>query len=575
MSRLLPAAFGASCALLSLLWHSADTWLPQDDGANYLGQAVVAWERWTSEGAFASLKAACVQRGWRSTSFPYCALPALAVTGGSLDVSVAWTLSILYGTAGAFAFAFLSLSLPRRRALAGAALILLAPWFSGSASLFFGEIALLAALFASLYHGARCSDWSSGGHAVAFGLWVGFGITLRPVEGLLTLAAPLAWMIETSRRRGDLGPRDLALGLAPAAAVLLLLGLRASGVLGFTRGSFLLMALVLTGSAAAVWACRRRVRWPFAGAALSAAAVSGAWWFPAMESLVEWAHATSFGEMARALDQRRSAIPGVVAGLGGYPLLLLGGLALAGLKRFRFDRGALLTLAGLGLTLALTGLLIWTGTSEGRRLYTGIALLWTGLALRALDPSLPRPRLRTSLAAAGIALLLAATLLNALAPSVSCNPLFIHVFRGLRTPMPGGDPSAEVLSRLEASGLRSSKVAAFTLAMNAPADRVFEPHLLNVLAARTRTGIEFGYVWNFARLEDGHRQIREAGFDSLLLDTKGDFPVELRERDPYARLTCDLIERAAEGRMEELGWRRRDAFGIRGRRVLLFGRQAP
>jgi len=523
-------------------------------------------------------------RGWRPTAFPALAVPFLWATDGNVLAAAAGVLvgCLLAWTAYSYGIARQYLT-PLPAALA-AMLTCTSPELARTATIFYSEVAWIAACTAFVYHALRSEDFKNRWHALAAGIALAAATLIRPAESAAAMALPVAVILLVAVRRNAIGRLDFA---AAALQVLITTAVLAAAAFApyLNRGNIwpLCGVLILVG----FFVAHRQRSAGSAGLALFTAAVvalNALWWADAMPPLYSWIQTTSFGTMAQLTDVRmaRLGFSGLLSWFGGrfagpqtVFIVALAVFALTvALARRRTEGPAarhpwilvLIAFGALAPMLVLYGL---TGTSEPRRLIAGASLAVLAVAIFAMaDGFLHRLRI----AAVGMVAIAQLLTIQAAARADIRMMEFLSpwVWTAVPPPQRGADLNRDFVRQLLNAGVpRRSPVAVHTMAPPNRGLRVWEPETA-MLASRT-LGNPFHllYTWEIGDYDKVLTYYRGANIWYLLVEHFRD-PENSAAHQPYVRFTTALLDRIEAGEVNPPGLELIARFKLGGRVNSLF-----
>ena len=571
---------------LLLLWHLCNHGLPNDDAANYAETAVEITAQF-HRGIVPGTISLFGLRGWRPTAFPPMAVPFLLLTADDVVAACAAMQLCLYA-----ALVFYLYGLARQCAAtplvaaAAATSVVSLPGIATYFLVFFSESAWLLFSIASVYHLLRSGPFRRIPHALAAGLFAGLMMAIRPAESFVVLLALLSFCIVEAVRCKAVSIRSvlISLGVFGVPASLLVLSTWARGVGRLEIWGICAIAIVF---ALRLARHHNRALLAFLGGLTAIACIWWAAYMPALFSWVDtsWVYTTSTAQ--------RPPYPLIdVASFYGWTqmALLVGGLILLAflllrraIRRRREGNFEPLLLAPVRLLLcasltllALFGrLYVRTGTGDPRRILVAVALLIVAMIVIAGG------RNRFSLALIHCVPVIQCTFLITLVAgsSLRANFSWIGGPRGplrrtagfvelLRPPLRGTDGNVELLRTIAQSVPAGGKIAVYTLALQQPWARVYEPTALRLASLQGGYGYEIGgYLRNPGDYNEILTRLRDSGYQFLLLDS---FPTTVATHTPYVQFALELLGRVQTGVANPPGLRMISRFSLGNRQHTLF-----
>jgi hypothetical protein len=556
-----------------LTWHLLDTRLPSDDAADFTTTALEI-HRSAAAGPEALATQFYRHRGWRPVIYPSLLSLALSVTGGDAKAAMSLVLCLFFCVLHLYSYLLLRLDLGTFVSACAAGLLSTLPWLLLHATNGFADVPMLAAMVATLYHARRVHGFRAVGHALAMGAWLALTLAIRPMEPMPAAVLLVAFLVVGGLRGGTLRLWDLAAVVPPLATVAALLLLRYGTTVVKTNGGAVIMTAVLLAYVVAAFCTHPRLNRGFAAFCSVSLLGVGLWYLPFVRETAKWAWMCSFGDLNRLYQgvgelNAWEALRLTLGQLGGWPLALLACCAALSavlyLRRRREMPGGWLVVFGLVQAALVVGLATVMPGSDLRRGFIAFYSLFLGLAVWAAAPAVTGYRLRSAV----LCLFALFELTHVAFSSVGVNTDswragLADVGEGLMPPRSGIDTNRPTFAAVADRVSSEAPVAAMTLAINAYPHRLFFPGTLNIVALENGSPLRFNYPSLFDTLEQGYDQLR--GFSAVVLDLRGDLPgiPAHRQKEPYSRLTADLVARYQRGTLGEVGWRVRATLSVNG-----------
>ncbi len=561
---------------LSLVyWHFLNQKFPNDDAASYATTAVQLYQNFINDGFFKGLREIYLFRGWRPTMFPPLAVPFLFLFDGNIVHAAAGLLCFSFAIFFIYVYLYFRFYLGKAAAVICASLIVTLPWFYHYSLVFFSEITMLAALAAAAYHLKSSNQGRSVIHSIISGLAFGTAFAIRP-EAVLVPGIVFAWLTINGLRKGVLKKADIIFGIL---SVLFLSGCFAMRFF-FPAGDFLKPLIIFL---AGIILCTLGVKFNIlpltrrsAALLISLLAVVGIWYMPFVKPAYHWIYATSMGVNMKfykgfgALDFPASFRYNL-GGIGGFQLCVISGIAAVAAvfsffkKKISFPGAGEAFLGIVTLAIVVVGTVFSQG-SDIRRAFVGGSVLFTGLLILAVNPSVKGYSFRLTCVGFIVILQLIAALMPSFHVKGKLRELAItRLGSYYHEPYIKSDPSMLTMLELEKYVPPGSSLSLHTLTINSYKDRVFDLEGLVLAGVLRQSHIRIGYPGLFNSLDEGYTSMRAFGYTHILLDPRTGFIPDIpknKMNEPYMRLTLDLINRAENNTLGELGWRQIAAISV-------------
>lgn len=556
---------GLVVAAVIIPWHITNQWVPYWDGANFVETALNIRDTFT-HGLLSGLHALYFERGWRPIIFPNAVSPFFILFDGAIRPSVAASLYACALIVVIYVYLFLKSLTSTLGALVGAIFIATLAWFNGYASAvfvgdttceFYSEILWLAGTAGVIYHLTTALRSSAAWHYGLAGVWFGVMAAVRPVETVVIALLPVTALAFRQVISGAIRIPDLLTVSAQLILVCIVLALKTlSSSHDMIAACLLIAAICLIG----IRARQIFFRSSFLGSLVAAELVAVGWHLPSMQKLYSWAYSTSFGPLVQITDQKfrgLSYLDAIGRLLSHYSPIVLAVLAacsltaIVGLKRFEFMKRSLyplgLVFCSILMAAPIVGIMIFSGTSNSRRIMPAVFVLYVGLVAISLQPA----RLISTARFAVVGILTAIQLTAILANELTATSLpfeRLQTITGrLAPPQATPDGNRTILDELFKMGIQSGTVAVFTYCSIDPVDNCerynvpwFEPLALRTLAQESHLPISIAYLpdADYADPNSVAKQMKANSLDYLLIDML-DKPMQTNH--PIAVPTRQLI----------------------------------
>lgn len=575
---------------LVISWNQINTIYPNDDAADYFKTAQQIYQKFESEGFMRGIKASYLHRGWRPILYPLVAVPFLIVSKGNISATVMLTMSFCFLIFLTYTYLLAREFLSPVHSSVCTLILGTTYWVVCSTHYFYSEIWLYALTMAVLYYLKKSNFFSSRKYSILLGMAIGLAVASKPFELFISLGIFFAFFIYASIKKKNITPMEFTLSLC---IVFIISSIIISAAVFFEpipkKILIFGLSLILIFTALPLFFLKRRFyRSPYIMSVLTGNLIAAIWWFPAFRKYLDYAYVGGMGAMAKLynLGNRAffDALTYFFSTLGGYPLLWMFVIAMGGFffskeKRKCFPYFKFYVALSVPMIIVPVLIMALSPSTDPRRASLSFIILILMTAILALQPGLALPRIRlfllTILGCAQI-LMISATTVAFYFPKFN---YVNHFIKGTPLPIRGGDPSEKTFQELSKLPFKRASIAALSLTMgleiSAWGERPFDPRMLQGLAEKYKSDLNFGYPWNFVELKEGYEALDKLGYNMILLDVSTVPPDGVKIKEPYSRLTIDLIERWKHSTLGDVGYEPVYQFSVKNKNLLLLKKINP